>query len=1343
MAGAPSLSELLVRWQELRARGQDVSAEELCAGCPELLEEVRNQQRALASMEDFLGSAADGEPNLPSTGAEATDASSEASPVGGEWELDGRSYVLHERVGRGGMGEVFRARDPALARSLAIKVLRPELGGHAEAERRFEQEARINGLLQHPSIVPVHNLGRLPDGRLYFTMKLVRGRTLADLLEDSEPAGAGRLPQLLGIFEKVCQALAYAHSLRVIHRDLKPLNVMVGAFGEVQVMDWGLAKVLERPAPAGDSLLGSLRGAVRPDSTVEDQPTGVVGTPAYMAPEQARGVSEAIDERTDVFGLGAILCELLTGEPPYAGDRALRKASDGDLSGALAQLDRCGADGELVALCGDCLAVSQEQRPQDAGAVAARVAAYQATVQERLRKAELERTAAEAREQEAQATAAAERKARRRMRAIAGMVLLLVVGGGGGAWWLQQQRQRAEDAAAPLMEEARRLLEDGRKATSLEDLAKFDQARAAARTAEELARNASAATREQAAALAQLAKEEAEAAERDQRLTAALLEVWGPREGPQVRTDNRGMTVLAEPSAEEQFQAAFREWDATFDVDAVGIADLATRLKRRPPAVVVQVVAALDEWTLERQRSKPAADWRRVAGLVAALEEPDANFRELRVLMTEGALSREKALGMLAVALRPVPLPFDVGLTGERARLRRIAGEMDVKIAPVLRVLTVARALNEAGERRLAVDLLREALRARPKELVFHLTLGRLLAAQERWPEAIECFAVARSLLPQLGEELAYALVRNNRFSEGLALYQRLLIEQDKNLWLRLRYGIALYGQGRPKEAEEECRAATRIKPGSPEAHTILGYVLNGQGRPKEAEEEYRAALRLKPDDLPAHLNLGAVLNGQGRPKEAEEECRAAIRLKPDSPEAHGNLGNALYAQGRPKEAEEECRTALRLKPGSPEAHSNLGSILTDQGRPKEGEEEFRAALRLKPDSPIAHYNLGNALTDQGRPKEAEEEYRTAIRLKPDYSEAHDGLGIALYGQGRLKEAEEECRTALRLKPGSPEAHSNLGSILTDQGRPKEAEEECRAAIRLKPDHPEAHNNLGNVLDLQGRPREAEEEFRAALRLKPDFPQAHYNLGNVLYRKGRHKEAEEEYRAALRLKPDDPKTHGNLGIALQAQGRFAEALKSLRRCDELGRRVPGWRHPSIDRVRKCERLIELDQKLPGILRGETQPSGPAESLQLAELCQIPAKRLYTTASRLYADAFAANPKLADDVNQPFRYNAACSACLAASGKGEDARLLPDKVVVMLRRQALGWLRADLALYAKLAEQDAAKQAVQQRLEHWQRDPDLASIRDLEGLATLPDAERPEWQRLWEDVAAVLRKAEKK
>src|SRR5262249_37770778 len=183
-----------------------------------------------------------------------------------------RAYRLLERLGSGGMGEVYLSCDPGLDRVLALKVLRAEWQGNPDMERRFQAEARITGSLQHPAIVPVHNLGRLPDGRLYFTMKVVRGRTFADLLAEPGASAAEQHGVRLHIFEQVCQAVAYAPSRGVIHRDLKPDNVMVGRFGEV--LDWGLAKLLTR---AGETA---------------GQPAGggeMVGPPAWRGRADLRG----------------------------------------------------------------------------------------------------------------------------------------------------------------------------------------------------------------------------------------------------------------------------------------------------------------------------------------------------------------------------------------------------------------------------------------------------------------------------------------------------------------------------------------------------------------------------------------------------------------------------------------------------------------------------------------------------------------------------------------------------------------------------------------------------------------------------------------------------------------------------------------------------------------------------------------------------------------------------------------------------------------------------------------------------------------------------------------------
>jgi serine/threonine-protein kinase len=1169
-------------------------------------------------------------PELQSQLALSFQTVSEAGPVrtaaglsdGNGSALDLRDYVLLDRVGKGGMGEVYRGRDPALNRSLAVKVLRAELRGHAEAERRFEQEARINGVLQHPSIVPVHNLGRLPDGRLYFTMKLVRGRTLADMLaaETDRPA---RLPELLGIFEKVCQAVAYAHSRKVLHRDLKPQNVMVGAFGEVQVMDWGLAKVqpLRAPASAGESTLGVVFRTKRPGSTGGDEePTGVVGTPPYMAPEQARGESEELDERADVFGLGGLLCVLLTGQPPFTGptrDAVLRKAAAGELAEALARLNSCGADRELVALCSECLAARAEDRPRNAGVLAARMAAYQAAVQERLRKAELHRAAAEARAEEeaktrrvAEGKAAAERRARRLTVGLAAALLLLIVVGGGAAGFSYLKRQQANTAVSLVLDEARRRSEAAWDAPLL-DVGQFREALALAQKADDLTRTggASQELRQQAAALVAEIDQQHEAAKRDQKLLAAALEVRRPQERTRYSTDDRGLAlVLAEPSVEDQFQDAFRKWDLTFDIDAVGTEELAARLRQRPPAVVRDVGAALDEWASWRRRTRPDESWQRAAQLAAALAGPDSVGDYLRRLLAADTLAQEQALGMLSMALRPVRVPFDVGLLGERRRLEKLVREMDVAQAPTLRLSALIRVLWYAGSQQLAVRRLQEALRARRPDaqdvLLYHL-LGQMLEAEGRWSEAVEWFALARQQRPELGASLAHALVKGNKVNEALGLLARLTSEQPDN----------------------------------PSLHAVHGYALHMLRRPKEAEAAYREA----------------------------------IRLQPDYPKAHYNLGVALDAQGRPKEAE----------------------------------AAYRDAIRLNPDFPMAHYNLGVALNAQGRPKEAEAAYRDAIRLNPDFPEAHCGLGVALSEQRRPKEAEAAYREAIRLHPDDPDAHFSLGDALRAQGRQKEAEVAYRKALRLKPDDPEAHNGLGNSLNDQRRYKEADAAYRQAIRLNPDYAIAQCNLGNVL----------------------------------RNQGRFAEALEPLRRGDALGRKSPAWPYPSTDWVRQCERLVELDGKLRASLRGEAVLANAQEQLELASLCRHPSKGLHATAARLIADAFANDRRLADDLNRPYRYNAARSAARAAAGQAEDARQLPDKAIAMWRRQALLWVRADLAAYAKQAEGNDARlrEFVRQRLAHWQEDSDLASVRDKDALDALPADERQPWRQLWADVAALLKK----
>jgi serine/threonine-protein kinase len=241
----------------------------------------------------------------------------------------GERLQLHGEIARGGMGAVLKGRDVDLGRDVAVKLLLETHQGKTEMLQRFVEEAQISGQLQHPGITPVYEFGQFPDKRPYFSMKLVKGKTLATLLAARKSPQEERT-RYVGIFAQICQTLAYAHARGVIHRDLKPSNVMVGAFGEVQVMDWGLAKVLKVGGIADEqkaqeraevSVIRTQRSAGSSTSEAGSHTHAgtVLGTPAYMAPEQARGEVELVDERADVFGLGAILCAILTGQPPYVG----------------------------------------------------------------------------------------------------------------------------------------------------------------------------------------------------------------------------------------------------------------------------------------------------------------------------------------------------------------------------------------------------------------------------------------------------------------------------------------------------------------------------------------------------------------------------------------------------------------------------------------------------------------------------------------------------------------------------------------------------------------------------------------------------------------------------------------------------------------------------------------------------------------------------------------------------------------------------------------------------------------------------------------------------------------
>ncbi len=251
------------------------------------------------------------------------------------------AYELGRVLAKGGMGAVLSARDNSIQRTVAVKVILTGAQASDEHVHRLITEARITGQLEHPNIVPLHELGVTADGVVYYTMRLVEGVTLSDVLErirqeDQTAIAKYPLRTLLTVYQKICDAVAFAHSRGVVHRDLKPDNIMLGEFGEVFVMDWGLAKRVRGEASSTDTTF--IAAAPEPSlsgDTFKTLSGQVKGTPRYMAPEQAEGRVEDIDERTDIYALGAILYAILTLHPPVTGDtvnEVLTKVASGSIS---------------------------------------------------------------------------------------------------------------------------------------------------------------------------------------------------------------------------------------------------------------------------------------------------------------------------------------------------------------------------------------------------------------------------------------------------------------------------------------------------------------------------------------------------------------------------------------------------------------------------------------------------------------------------------------------------------------------------------------------------------------------------------------------------------------------------------------------------------------------------------------------------------------------------------------------------------------------------------------------------------------------------------------------------
>lgn len=964
------------------------------------------------------------------------------------------AYTLVRELGRGGMGQVYLGRDQRLGRDVAIKVLHERYRGNGSVKARFLEEAQITGQLQNPGVPPIHELGELEDGRPYLVMKLVKGNTLAaDLAEWHEQKLPRReiVARTLPIVEKVVQTMAYAHSKAVLHRDLKPANIMVGAFGEVQVMDWGLAKVLTAsgsvPAPpVAEPNPGATRiGTDRADDS-ETQAGDVLGTPAYMSPEQARGEVNRLSTRSDVFALGCLLCEILTGRPPYQGAlvEIRAKAELGLVEEAFAQLDQCGADPELVSIAKRCLARDPGDRPADAGELAQMLSNHRAGVAQRLHQAELDRAAAAAR--------SAERRKKRQVQTalfLTLLVLLAMVLAGWRWWQLQEQalvKQQAERESALDQDAAMALKEAGTLLHQAGTLADDPQ-----RWEDTLARAEAAVQRAESAAtqlhgshprhqeIAEL-RQRYQAAQRDRVLVNRLDELA-------FRTLDSDELWESSASKAAEIAAALRENGMPLDAEKAAPEEAARWVKNHAHRYAV-LEALFDLWNHE---PRPEPKDRTLAILRRAMNETGP----LTAAWMRAVEQRDgQALAALAAKIPDQDLSpwlvhrlflhlWTMGHGDEGLRLLKRG---------IARFPADYRLRSRFGQSLIYLNTLQTD----------HQAARELSAAAALRPDSFNVFCCLARLHQRTGDrEAAEACLK--RAKELLA---RIPAEQARP-GASIHLAFTLRGFGDHAGALALLQQAVRVHPNHSSLHDQLAWTKMQTGDYQGAHLDACRAVALEPTAAGRYNTLAGTCGCLRKFKEAEAAYRKAMELDPNLAYPYGNLAGLLSEQERWEEALPLFEKSLELYPYDWSITRKYVRALTRLKRLPQAAEVLRKANEKRPDDALFAAEWGRILLRQANYIGAEQELRKTLAAYPNNAEAHNLLSIAVGYQGRIDEAISLLRRAIVLDPNHAHAHMNLGGWLIWKGELKEAGERIAKARQLNP------NVKSDVQDVrQAKPKQ-------------------------------------------------------------------------------------------------------------------------------------------------------------------------------------------------------------------------------------------------------------------------------
>ena len=890
---------------------------------------------------------------------------------------NGKRYSLICEVARGGMGIIYRAQDPELQREIAIKIIHPELEVRIEDLIRFRREARLAGRLQHPGIVPIHELGYLHDGRMYIAMKLVDGTTLRELME-SESTISEQKSHLLDVFNQVCQAIAYAHSKDIIHRDLKPENIMVGTFGEVQVMDWGLAKQVGLAnSEVGDlledrkfvsSTTGPRRGAGEVQNSLIGSVTqfgSVFGTPAYMAPEQAQG--EPTDKRADVFALGAILTEILTGSAPYPeGSSSIRlgKAAASDQEQAFLRLDASDCDISLINLAKDCLNPDPNLRPQDACSIQERVSSYFLRRDEQLRRIALANARNEAR-------LISERKRRRQVLSLVGVIVsILLVTAAAGFMYLNeksarkhqllQQHVRQEARIQSAIRSANQLYAQAFESTQEEQADLWNQALIQINRAGVLVESIRHTeqkqeleeTRRRIVNRIALAAKKVEQLRRDDAMSIAINETIRQAQYP-----NKRLQLHRDPQVVQDLQSSFREFGIAAHSDINQAAELIQSSRIRP-----SLVHGLRLWRAhisgknKRLHDPKLAVW--INQLTAAID-PDPFREKIRDFESSGDQ-------VSAIDASKDPRALDSLLS----------------VHTMIDCFVRLEQINELRE------YLEKARTIYPEDFEIHWRLGQIYRKghHKNLKSALECFRICLSLQPDNPAvliDVCGVLYDLEEFESAINYAEIMREKAPEYAEPFVTIAICLARMGRVEEGLEYCYRAISLREKFPMAQYNRSLMAELLDRRSEAVESANLAVQGRAS-VKHFAHRAKLYQKNGQLKAAIESLQPAINLYPCNRKILLKLGELHARSGELETALQYFRTADEWHPFDPVVIGKVAAVLIDQGLSDQAEDFLRFVTEVGgvESSRISEY-LIEAIGEQGRRDEALELFDELLGDEP------------------------------------------------------------------------------------------------------------------------------------------------------------------------------------------------------------------------------------------------------------------------------------------------------------------------------------------------------------------------